>query len=78
MHDTKSNNTVRRGPNFSAAAVMRSNERKGAEVERLKAVLDAAVAEAERYAESYPQSSDGRNTFLMFADWLLSLSKGSK
>ncbi|MDR3533984.1 MAG: hypothetical protein P4L90_25890 [Rhodopila sp.] len=35
MHDTKSNNTVRRGPNFAHATVMRSNEQKGAEVERL-------------------------------------------
>jgi hypothetical protein len=34
-------------------------------------------AEARRYAEMYPQSSDGRNTFIIFADWVAALSDTS-
>lgn len=39
MHDTRSNNTVRRVPNLTTAQAVRSNERKGAEVERLRLAL---------------------------------------
>ncbi|MCK1577737.1 hypothetical protein [Bradyrhizobium sp. 174] len=31
-------------------------------------------AEARRYASMYPQSSDGRNTFVIFADWVARLA----
>lgn len=31
---------------------------------------EAIAAEARRYAAMYPQSSDGRNTFIIFADWV--------
>ena len=31
-------------------------------------------AEARRYAGHYPEASDGRNTFVMFADWVSSLA----
>lgn len=34
-------------------------------------------AEARRYAEMYPQSSDGRNTFVIFADWVAALALSS-
>lgn len=30
--------------------------------------LEMAAKEARRYAESYPQSSDGRNTFILLAE----------
>ncbi len=36
----------------------------------LDAERAAIAAEARRYAEFYPQSSDGRNTFVMFAEWV--------
>lgn len=41
-----------------------------ARIEALEAALRRMEAEARRYAEMYPQSSDGRNTFVMFADWV--------
>lgn len=28
------------------------------------------IKEARRYAAFYPEGSDGRNTFVMFADWV--------
>jgi hypothetical protein len=39
-----------------------------AERDRLRAALATSEAEARRYASHYPQSSDGRNTFLMLAE----------
>lgn len=36
----------------------------------VKAERDAISAEARRYASHYPQSSDGRNTFVMLAEWI--------
>lgn len=33
-------------------------------------LIQTIEAEARRYAEMYPQGSDGRNTFLIFADWV--------
>jgi hypothetical protein len=40
-------------------------------IEALEAALRRMEAEARRYAGIYPQSSDGQNTFLMFADWVV-------
>ena len=37
-------------------------------------LIQKIEAEARRYAEMYPQSSDGRNTFIIFADWIVALS----
>lgn len=44
-----------------------------AERDRARQALQTAEAEARRYAESYPQSSDGRNTFVMLADRIAEL-----
>lgn len=33
-------------------------------------LLDKISAEARRYAEMYPQSSDGQNTFMLFSEWV--------
>lgn len=41
-----------------------------AESERLRALIIHFEDEARRYAGAYPQSSDGRNTFIMFADMI--------
>lgn len=38
------------------------------EIERLRSALVTAEKEARRFASYYPESSDGRNTFLMLAD----------
>jgi len=43
-------------------------------IERLRAALRMAEAEARRYASHYPQSSDGRNTFLLLADRIAELA----
>jgi Lar family restriction alleviation protein len=45
-------------------------------IERISApsLAQRIEAEARRYAEMYPQSSDGRNTFVMFADWVAGLA----
>jgi regulator of protease activity HflC (stomatin/prohibitin superfamily) len=64
-------------PNFPAQMEARNVREKIAEIERLKRALTAAEAEARRYAESYPKSSDGRNTFLMLADRIAELSEGA-
>jgi hypothetical protein len=44
------------------------------DVARLRAArladLEAIAAEARRYAAFYPLSSDGGNTFVMFAEWV--------
>jgi hypothetical protein len=40
----------------------------------LQRTIQNIEAEARRYAEMYPQSSDGRNTFIIFADWIASSS----
>lgn len=37
-------------------------------------LIQTIEAEARRYAEMYPQSSDGRNTFVLFADWVAGLA----
>ncbi len=37
-------------------------------------MLSQIEAEARRYAGMYPQSSDGRNTFVIFADWVAKLA----
>lgn len=38
-----------------------------ADLERERAAI---AAEARRYASHYPEASDGRNTFIIFADWV--------
>ena len=38
--------------------------------------MDQVVEEAQRFAEMYPQSSDGRNTFELFADWARRMKDG--
>lgn len=47
------------------------------EDERATAFNEAA-AEARRYAGHYPQSSDGRNTFILFAEWAESQALASR
>lgn len=37
-------------------------------------LIDQVAAEARRYAEMYPQHSDGRNSFRMFAEWVDNLA----
>jgi len=37
-------------------------------------LVQVIEAEARRYAAMYPQASDGRNTFVLFADWVASLA----
>lgn len=44
-----------------------------ARVAELERALETAQAEARRYASFYPQSSDGRNTFIMLADRIAAL-----
>jgi hypothetical protein len=43
-------------------------------VAELEGALETAESEARRYAEMYPQSSDGRNTFIILADRIAALS----
>lgn len=38
---------------------------------------ETIAAEARRYASQYPQSSDGRNTFILLAEWIESRSAQS-
>lgn len=38
------------------------------------ALRDKIATKAREYAEHYPQSSDGKNTFLMFAEWVEALA----
>lgn len=38
--------------------------------EGIKAERAAIAAEARRYAGHYPEASDGRNTFIMLAEWI--------
>jgi hypothetical protein len=45
-----------------------------ARVAELEGALETAESEARRYAEMYPQSSDGRNTFIILADRITALS----
>lgn len=42
------------------------NERKDGVAAERRAISE----ETRRYASHYPQSSDGRNTFLLLADWI--------
>lgn len=35
----------------------------------VKTAMERVSEEARRYASHYPQSSDGRNTFTLFAEW---------
>lgn len=44
---------------------------------RLMEALATAESETRRYSESYPQSSDGRNTFLMLADRISELARAA-
>jgi len=37
-------------------------------------MIQRIEAEARQYAEMYQPSSDGRNTFIIFADWVSALS----
>jgi hypothetical protein len=37
-------------------------------------LIQTIEAEARRFAGMYPQSSDGRNTFVIFADWVARLA----
>ncbi len=37
-------------------------------------LLGQIEAEARRYAGMYPDASDGRNTFVVFADWVARLT----
>lgn len=75
-----SSNYPRSGRSQSPALALaeRASRQDRAEVERLKRVVAAAEAEARRYADSYPQSSDARNTFLMLADRIAELAVGAK
>lgn len=45
---------------------------------RAEALRNKIAAKAREYAEHYPQSSDGRNTFLMFAEWVEDLARIDK
>lgn len=45
-----------------------------ADARRLRKALETAESEARRYAGHYPEHSDGRNTFVMLADRIASLS----
>lgn len=40
---------------------------------KVKPLVDMIAYKAREYAEHYPQSSDGRNTFLIFAEWVESI-----
>lgn len=40
-----------------------------------RTLIQKIEAEARRYAEMYQPSSDGRNTFVIFADWVAALSR---
>jgi hypothetical protein len=35
-----------------------------------KAEQDAIAAKAREWAGNYPEASDGRNTFVLFAEWI--------
>ncbi len=39
-----------------------------------EAGLEMIASEARRYASFYPEASDGRNTFIIFAEWIERLS----
>ncbi len=49
--------------------ILSAYDRQGEEIERLRGALDEVEPTARRYARCYPEASDGRNTFTMFADW---------
>ena len=72
----RANGTDPRGPNakFIAAANPAAVLALLAEHDRLRAALEAAESEARRYADFYPQSSDGRNTFIILADRIAALA----
>lgn len=53
---------------YHAAATTLDSERAANEI--LTNELEAIATEARRYASHYPQSSDGRNTFEIFADFV--------
>lgn len=38
--------------------------------DRVKSERNAIADEARRYAAFYPQSSDGKNTFILLAEWI--------
>jgi hypothetical protein len=40
-----------------------------------RTLIQKIEAEARRYAEMYQPSSDGQNTFVIFADWVATLSR---
>ncbi|GHH09203.1 hypothetical protein GCM10008023_05550 [Sphingomonas glacialis] len=40
-----------------------------------RGMVERVEAEARRYAGMYSEASDGRNTFVMFADWVAALSR---
>ncbi|HLP70433.1 MAG TPA: hypothetical protein VK181_23245 [Rhizobium sp.] len=44
---------------------------------RLAEERDAIAAEARRYAGFYPEASDGRNTFILLAEWIEARGGGS-
>ena len=48
------------------------------DVERLRAALSIAETEARRFAGFYPEASDGRNTFVIFADEIAALNHTTK
>ncbi len=43
------------------------------QIERLTQALDHLESEARRFASFYPEASDGRNTFVIFADKIASV-----
>jgi len=57
-----------RASDYHAAATTLDSEKEANA--RLTDELDAIEAEARRYAAHYPQGSDGRNTFVMFAEFV--------
>lgn len=58
------------------AQALRREEEKGYArgiTDMRKELVVKIAEEARRYASHYPQSADGRNTFIMFAEWVDSL-----
>lgn len=43
----------------------------------VSAERDACAEKAREFAERYPQSSDGRNTFILLAEWIENRARGA-
>jgi hypothetical protein len=63
---------MRRGRDAVRTALAAQADAPAAQPQR--ALIEKIETEARRYAGMYPAASDGRNTFVIFADWIAGLA----